>query len=125
MNPFENQMAGMPGMNQSTNLFSIIINILFGFVLGLIIFLGFKEVLTYGSKLAADLMNLTGYGRQMGGFGFAASAAPYIIIAPIVGLVVKQLSSVRSLKGFGYFTLAVAIGFAIAFFMRGYVMNLM
>ena len=101
-----------------TNLLSILLNIAFGFVAGLIYFFGFQEVIAYGSELAASLMKTTGYG-QMGGFNIA-SAAPYIILAPLAGMVAKQLSSVRSFKSFVYFVLAVAAGFAAAYVAQGY-----
>jgi hypothetical protein len=119
MNPLEGMMPQMPGsmgQSQGTNLLSIIINIIFGFVVGLIVFLGFKDVISYGSKLAGDLISLTGYGKQMSAFGFATTALPYVVLAPLAGMVARQLSSVRTLKSFGYFALALAIGFVIAFF---------
>jgi hypothetical protein len=132
MNPFNSGMAGMPQMpgmpghtESSTNLFSILVNIAFGFVLGLMLLLGFPQVLTYGTKVAGELIKLTGYGSQMSAFGFASTALPYVVLAPIAGLVVRQLSSIRSFKGFGYFILAVLAGFLIAFFTRGYFLALM
>lgn len=119
-----NSMPGMPGgfgqNAQGTNLLSVVINLIFGFVLGLMIFIGPKEVIEYGSKLAGELIKLTGYGQQMSMFGFATTAAPYIILAPILGIVAKQLSSVRSLKSFGYFAVAVIVGAAAAYFSQGY-----
>src|SRR3989344_5047701 len=121
MNPLNTNpmMASPGGFGQDaggTNLLSILINLAFGFVAGLMIFIGPKEVLAYGSKLAADLIKLSGYGQQMAAFGFATTAAPYIVLAPIVGMVAKQLSSVRSLKGFLYFAIAVIVGCAGAYF---------
>src|SRR5688572_21156899 len=101
-----------------TNLFSIILNILFGFVAGLMYLFGVHEVIAYGSELAAGLMKTTGYG-QMGGFSIA-TAAPYIILAPLAGLVVKQLSSMRSIKSFLYFALAVGAGFGAAYVTQSY-----
>src|SRR4051812_36244797 len=99
MNPLENGMPPMMGgMNQGTNLLSIIINIAFGFVAGLMVFLGTKEVIEYGTKLAGDLLTMSGYGKQMSSFGMATTALPYIVLTPIVGMVGKQLASVRSLK---------------------------
>jgi len=106
------------GGESETNLFSIILNIAFGFVVGLMYLFGVQEVIAYGSELAAGLMKTTGYG-QMGGFNIA-TAAPYIILAPLAGLVVKQLTSVRSIKSFLYFALAVGAGFAIAYVTQGY-----
>ena len=116
MNPFENMMGGQ---NEGTNLFSILLNVAFGFVAGLIIFLGFKEVLELGTKYAQDLLSLIGYGDQLSSFGIATSAAPFVVIAPIAGMVVKELSAVRSLKSFGFFAAAVIIGIVIAFFIKG------
>ena len=125
MNPFNmNPMMASPGGfgqdAQGTNLLSIVINLAFGFVAGLMIFIGPREVIAYGSKLAEDLIKLTGYGQQMAAFGFATTAAPYIVLAPIAGMVAKQLSSVRSLKGFLYFAIAVIVGCAGAYFSQGY-----
>ncbi len=125
--PNMNSMPGPSGFGQDhseTNLLSIVINLVFGFVLGLMIFIGPKEVIAYGTKLAGDLMKLTGYGQQMAAFGFATTAAPYVVLTPIVGMVARQLSSVRSLKSFGYFAVAVIVGCAIAFFSRGYFITL-
>lgn len=116
MNPFENVMGG--GENQGRNLLSIIINVAFGFVIGLVVFLGLQETLALGTKYAEELLNLVGFNNQMGGFGFT-SYAPYIIGAPIAGMVVKELSSVRSLKSFAYFAAAVAVGFTISFLVKG------
>lgn len=118
-----NQMPMVPGFGQQeqgTNLLSILINLAFGFVIGLMIFFGPKDVIEYGSKLAGELIKLTGYGQQMAAFGFATTAAPFIILAPIAGMVIKEISSVRSLKGFAYFTIAVLIGVAASYFSQGY-----
>ena len=112
MNPLENMMGGDDGLN----LYSIIINVAFGFVLGLIVFVGFGEVLTYGAKLAGDLIKLSGYGQQMTAFGIATTAAPYVVLAPLGALVAKQLSSVRSVKGFAFFAAAVLVGMVGAYF---------
>lgn len=101
-----------------TNLLSIILNIAFGFVAGLMYLFGVKEVIEYGSAIAADLLGSTGYG-QMPGFSIA-TAAPYIILAPIGGMVLRQLSGVRSFKGFLFFIVAVGAGLAVAFVMQGY-----
>ena len=130
MNPFNmNPMMASPGGfgqdAQGTNLLSIVINLAFGFVAGLMIFIGPREVIAYGSKLAEDLIKLTGYGQQMAAFGFATTAAPYIVLAPIAGMVAKQLSSVRSLKGFLYFAIAVIVGFAVSYFSYGYIATLL
>ncbi len=112
-------MGGMGMQDQGgPNLFSIIINIAFGFVLGLV-FLGFATVITIGSKIAMDILKMTGYGQQMAVFGLATTAAPYVVIAPIAALVVRQLTSVRSLKSFGFFAAAVVVGVVIAFFAQG------
>ncbi len=113
--------------NQSgseTNLFSILINVAFGFIIGLMLFLGFKETIDFGSKLAANIIKLTGMGQQMGSYGGFVSFAPYIVIAPIGGLVVKQLSAVRSIKSFAFFALAVIVGLVIAFLGQGYFKSL-
>ena len=125
MNPLDmNPMTAAPGgfgqSAQGTNLLNILIDVAFGFVLGLMIFIGPKEVIAYGSKLAGDLIKLTGYGQQMAAFGFATTAAPYIVIAPIAGMVARQLSSVRSLKSFAYFAIAAIVGCAGAYFSQGY-----
>ena len=113
-------MTGIPGMNQSeTNLFSILVNMAFGFVAGLMVFLGAKEVLNYGSTLATEIIKTTGYGSQLAQFGIT-TAAPYLVLAPLGGLVVKEFSSVRSIKGFAYFAAAVFAGFATAFIAQGY-----
>ena len=110
---------------QGANLLSILINVAFGFVLGLMIFIGPKEVIAYGSKLAGDIIAFSGYGQQMAIFGFATTAAPYIVLAPIAGLVVKQLSSVRTLKSLAFFAGAVIVGVGVAYFLQGYVLTLM
>src|SRR4051812_9501434 len=116
MNPLEMmQGAGFGPQQQGTNLLSVLLNLAFGFVLGLMIFLGPKEVIAYGSKLASDLLKLSGEGGQMASMGFAVSAAPFVVITPIAGLVAKELSSVRTLKAFGYFAAAVVAGIAVAF----------
>ncbi|OGF78334.1 hypothetical protein A3A15_00490 [Candidatus Giovannonibacteria bacterium RIFCSPLOWO2_01_FULL_43_60] len=117
MNPM---VSGFDQAQPGTNLLSILINLAFGFVIGLMIFFGPKDVLEYGSKLAGELIKLTGYGQQMASFGFATAAAPYIVIAPIAGIVLKEISSVRSLKGFAYFAIAVLVGVAVAYFSQGY-----
>src|SRR3989338_4967932 len=119
MNPMMASAGAFGQDTQGTNLLSILINLAFGFVAGLMIFIGPKEVLAYGSKLAADLIKLSGYGQQMAAFGFATTAAPYIVLAPIVGMVAKQLSSVRSLKGFLYFAIAVFGGLVVSFLSYG------
>ena len=121
MNPM--MMAPPGGLGQGkegTNLLSIVINVAFGFVLGLMIFIGPKEVIAYGSKLAEYLLKLTGYGQQMAAFGFATTAAPYVILAPIAGLVTRQLTAVRSLKSFAYFGIAAIVGCIGAYFSQGY-----
>lgn len=125
MNPMTGMSGGFGQRAEETNLLSIIINILFGFVAGLMIFISPKEVIAYGSKLAGELIKLTGYGQQMSAFGFATTAAPYIILTPIVGMVTRQLSSVRSLKSFGYFAVAVLVGCAAAYFSQGYFVTLL
>jgi hypothetical protein len=111
----------MQGQQEGTNLFNIILHLVFGFVVGLILFLGFGEVLQYGSALAGQLIKLSGYGSQMAAFGMAQTAAPYIVLAPIAGLVARQLSGVRSIKGFTYFAAAVIVGIAVAYFVAPHV----
>ena len=119
-------MPMMPGAHdQGTNLLEILINIAFGFVVGLIIFLGWKEVIAAGSNLATQLFNMSPQGQQMAAFGMAANYAPYVVLAPLGGMVVKQLTAVRSLKTFAYFVLAVLLGIAIAFFAKGYIAAMM
>jgi hypothetical protein len=126
MNPFmDGGMQAGFGQQPETNLFNIIVSVLFGLVGGLMLFVGAKEVIAYGSKLAGEAMKLTGYGQQMAAFGFATSAAPYIILAPLAGIAVKQLSGVRSIKGFAYFAVAVLAGGAAAYFGKGYFAGLM
>lgn len=115
MNPL--QMIS-PG-DQGPSLLSIIIDVAFGFVGGLMLFVGFSEVITYGSKLTLQLIKTTGYGQQMAMFGVATNAVPYIVLAPLTGIVGRQLSSVKSLKGFMYFAAAVAVGVAVAFVTKG------
>lgn len=118
MNPMMPNAFASP---DETNLLSILINIAFGFVAGLMLFFGPKEVIEYGSKLAGEIIKLSGYnGGQMAAYGFATMAAPYIILAPLGGMVVRQLSSVRTLKSFAYFVVAVIAGLAGAFFSQGY-----
>jgi hypothetical protein len=107
-------------MNSETNLLSILTNAAFGFVAGLMVLFGPKEVIAYGTKLAGEIMQLVGYGQQMAAFGFATTAAPYIILAPIAGMVLRQLASVRSLKSFAYFAVAAIAGGAAAYFSQEY-----
>src|SRR6185437_16639269 len=104
MDPFASQMQIQP--QSSTNLFSTLVNIAFGFVLGLVIFSGFEPTVAYGTKLAATLIKTSGYGQQMAAFGFATTAAPYVVFAPLLGLVATQLKSVNSIRGFVYFAAA-------------------
>ncbi len=113
-------MPGMGNQSEGINLLSILINIAFGFVVGLMVLFGWKEVIAYGSKLAEDLIDMTGYGQGMGGLGFAVTAAPYIVIAPIAGMVLKQLAAVRSIKTFAFFVVASLVGVSIAYFAQGY-----
>ena len=111
----------MMGMHQEgTNLLSVLINLAFGFVAGLMIFLGAPQVIAYGSSLAASLLKMTGQGASMAAFGGIASVAPYVVLAPIGGMVLKEIASVRSLKSFGYFAAAVFAGFVVAFASKGY-----
>ena len=110
----------MMGADDGINLLSIIINIAFGFVIGLVIFFGFASVIEYGQKLATNLMTLTGYGQQVAMFGLATTAAPYVVLAPIAGMALRQLASVRSIKSFVFFAVAVLVGIAIAFLTQGY-----
>lgn len=105
MNPL-----AMMGGDDGINLYSICLNVVFGFVVGLVIYAGFEAVIAYGSKLATAVLKLTGYGQQMAAFGLATSAAPYIVLGPIAALVVKQLTSVRSLKSFVFFAGAMIVG---------------
>ena len=114
-----------PPVDQGTNLLSVLINVAFGLVGGLMLVMGSGAVIAYGSTLATRLIKLSGYGQQMARFGLATSAAPYIVLTPIAGMVAKQLSSVRSLKDFAFFVAAIAAGFAIAFFGQGYFAGLM
>jgi len=113
MDPYQNAGSG------DTNLLSILMNVAFGFALGLTIFFGFKEVLAYATKLAQGLTSFFGFDR-VSGFGLAASFLPYVVLAPIAGMALKQIASVRSIKGFLYFALAIALGFVIAHYTRGY-----
>jgi hypothetical protein len=112
-------MPGVPGMpGDGPNLWNILVNVAFGFVGGLMIFLGPAEVIAYCTKLAKNIMALSGQG-QIGAYGFAG-AAPYIVLAPLAGIVVKQLSAIRSIKGFLFFLGAAVLGIIIAFFTKGY-----
>ena len=111
-------MGAMAGHDDRPNLLSILINLAFGFIAGLMLFLGPKEVIAYGTKLAGDIMGSAG-GGQMAQFGFA-QAAPYVVLAPILGIFAKQLSAVRTIKGFGIFAAAVLVGFAASYFSQGY-----
>jgi len=109
------------GMQQAstTNLLSILIDIAFGFAGGLIIFFGPEPVIKYGTHLAMEIMKQTGYGASPF-MSLGLSAAPYVVLAPIGGLALKELASVRSLRGFAYFAAAVLVGLAIAFVTKGY-----
>jgi len=97
MNPL---MSGM-GQQKGQNLFSIIINLIFGFAIGLMVFLGFQEVLAYGSKLAIASHQSHWYATADGRVGFATTAAPYVVLAPVLGLVVKELTG-RASDRFNY-----------------------
>lgn len=119
MNPMMNMMPGTA--NEGPNLFDILVNVAFGFIAGMILFLGFKEVIDFGTKIAG---NLAGPQMSMAPGGLA-SYASYIVIAPIGGLVVKQLTAVRSLKSFAFFAVAVIVGLVIAYFSQGYFKALM
>jgi hypothetical protein len=118
-------MNPLMGGDDGINLFSIILNIVFGFIGGLMIFIGATEVIAYGSTLAEQLIKVSGYGKQMASFGFATSAAPYVVLAPIGGLVVRQLTSIRTLKSFAFFAGAVLLGLALAYVSKGYVLTAM
>jgi hypothetical protein len=107
--------------SQGTNLLSILTNAAFGFVAGLAVFWGPQEVIATGTKLASQYASLLSGFQQAAAFGFATTAAPYIVLAPIVGLALRQLSQVRSLKSFGFFAAAVAVGFVAAYFSQGYI----
>ena len=118
-------MSGLPQMpmmgvpQPTTNLLNILVDIAFGFAGGLMIFFGPMPVITYGTHLAEMLLKQTGYGSgPLASFGF--SAAPYVVLAPVGGFALKELASVRSLKGFAYFAAAVLVGIAIAFVTKGY-----
>ena len=117
--------AGMPmfgGMAQqqpTTNLLNILVDIAFGFVGGLMIFFGPMPVITYGTQLATTLIKQTGYGSgPFASFGF--SAATYVVLAPVGGFALKELASVRSLRGFAYFAAGIIAGLAIAYFTKSY-----
>jgi hypothetical protein len=117
-------MNPMSGFGDGVNLFTIIINVLFGFFGGLILFIGAPEVIAYGTSLAQHLLKVSGYGQQMAQFGFATTAAPYVVLAPIGGIAVKQLTAVRSIKSFLFFAGAVLVGVALAYFTQGYFVTL-
>jgi hypothetical protein len=119
------QNAGGFSQEPRANLLSVLTDIAFGFIAGLMIFIGPKEVIEYGSKLAGDLVKLADFERQLGSSGFATSAAPYVLLAPLGGVIVRQLSSVRSFKTFTYFILAVGMGIALAYITREYFVALM
>ncbi len=118
-------MNPMMQQEQGTNLLQIIINIAFGFVAGLVIFVGFDPVIHYGTKLANEVLKLSPQAQEMAAFGMASSYASYVVIVPLIGLVGKQLASVRSLKSFAYFLAAVIAGLVIAFVTKGYFTTLM
>jgi hypothetical protein len=117
--------AGMPmvggmGQQDSTNLLNILVDIAFGFAGGLMIFFGPQPVITYGTHLAMDLLKQTGYGSgPLAAFGLA-SAAPYVVLAPVGGFALKELAAVRSIRSFAFFAVSVLIGLAIAYFTQGY-----
>lgn len=115
--------GGMKLHEPETNLWSIILNAVFGFLLGVILIFGLREVIDYGTKLAQQALKLSGYGQEFAAMGIS-TAAPYVVLAPIGATVVKQLSSVRSLKSFGYFVASALAGLAIAFVMKGYLSTL-
>ncbi len=112
-------MQDMMGGGTGTNLFDILVNLAFGFIGGLMLFLGPKEVIDWGSKIVTDMM-----GQRTGAMGLA-TFAPYVVLAPIGGLVVKQLTNVRSLKSFAFFAVAVIVGLAAAYFSQDYFQTLM
>lgn len=113
-------MMGVGQQDSSTNLLNILVDIAFGFIAGLMIFFGPMPVIAYGTHLATELLKQTGYGSgPMASLGIA-SAAPYVIIAPVGGFALKHLASVRSLKGFAFFAGAILAGIAIAFVTKGY-----
>jgi hypothetical protein len=109
-----------PVEEQGTNLLSILINIAFGFIGGLMLLFGIVPVIEYGSKLTLDLILATGVGAQATMLPGVAGFAPYVVLAPIGAMVLKELSSVRSIKSFAYFSGAVFAGAVLAFLMRGY-----
>ncbi len=118
-------VAGMWTQEPQTNLLNILVDVAFGFVGGLMIFFGPMPIIQYGTHLATDLMKQFGAGAgPLASFGIA-SAAPYVILAPVGGFALKQLASVRSIKGFAYFAASVLVGVAIAFFTKGYFAPLM
>ena len=84
------------------------------------IFFGPQPVIAYGTHLATELIKMTGYGSGPFASLGIASAAPYVILAPVGGFALKELAGIRSLKGFAYFAGALIAGFTIAFVTKGY-----
>ncbi len=114
-----------PVEEQGTNLLSVLVNVAFGFVAGLMLFIGYEQVLAYGTKLANDLVRMSPQGAQMEAYGIAANYAPYVLLAPIGAIVLRELASVRSVKTFSYFAGAVLAGLVLAFLTQGKLMELM
>jgi hypothetical protein len=111
-------MTGNP-VEPTTNLLNLIVDVTFGFIGGLIIFFGALPVIKAGEHLAMELIKQTGYGSSpFASFGF--TAAPYIVLAPVGGFALKEIASVRSIRGFLYFIAAVFLGLVIAYFTKGY-----
>jgi hypothetical protein len=112
-------MMGAMQQQPATNLLSLLVDVAFGFIGGLMIFFGPMPVIEYGTHLAMILIKQTGYGSSpFASIGF--SAAPYVVLAPVGGFALKEIASVRSIRGFLYFAAAVLIGLAIAYVTKGY-----
>lgn len=109
--------------NSGTNLLAVLINIIFGFVAGLVILFGVKAVLLHATKIAQDTISYFGF-QSLPGYGLVTNFLPYIVLTPIIGMALRQLASVRSIRGFIYFVLAIAVGLGLAFFGKGYLVSL-
>jgi hypothetical protein len=113
MDPYQN------GESSNTNLLSILINMAFGFVAALVLFFGVKPVLLYATKIAQDVITYFGF-QSLPGYGLVTNFLPYLVLTPIIAMALRQLASVRSIRGFIYFVLAIGLGFAIAYYNHAY-----
>jgi hypothetical protein len=101
------------------SLLTIIVDILFGFAIGLVYFWGVKEALHYGTALANKYIAMA-LPPQAAALSIG-SYVPYVVFAPLAGFALRDVASVRSIKHFIVFIGCLAIGFAAAFFVQGQV----